>query len=335
MDGPNVEYSRYKGEEDDRGESMVERHIKAQRENKKEQCLATLKAAWPMLKENVIVTALMDTNWDADKAFKALSMFMLTKKGGINKGKSEKKDKKDKKDKKEKGKDKKRKRSKKEESSASESDDDSGDSESDSDSGAERKHNKHKKEKHKKKKDKKHTKHTKDDKTAPKMEGAVTEQFGTYGVIKEADMWDKRPEFILWSTEIKNLDPELLSKWEEKELFREYMEDYNTATLPNKKYYNYELFLMQEKAKAQKGKGPILDEKTTFNDEEERKREMLYNRNIQKNQEVDQLRRTMVKSGVAADMREQEQLKQQMALAYKTGNVELARDIALRLAPDP
>jgi hypothetical protein len=49
------------------------------------------------------------------------------------------------------------------------------------------------------------------------------------------------------------------------------MEDYNTATLPNKKFYNYELFLMQEKAKAQKGKGPILDEKTTFNDEEERK----------------------------------------------------------------
>jgi hypothetical protein len=33
--------------------------------------------------------------------------------------------------------------------------------------------------------------------------GAVTEQFGQYGVIKEADMWDKRPEFMLWCSEVR------------------------------------------------------------------------------------------------------------------------------------
>lgn len=33
--------------------------------------------------------------------------------------------------------------------------------------------------------------------------GAVTDQFGQYGVIKEADMWDKRPEFMLWCSEVR------------------------------------------------------------------------------------------------------------------------------------
>ena len=59
---------------------------------------------------------------------------------------------------------------------------------------------------------------------------------------------------------------------EEKDLFKEYMEDYNTATLPSKKYYNYEAFLLQEQAEAARGKGPVVaEERTTFNDEEERK----------------------------------------------------------------
>ena len=35
--------------------------------------------------------------------------------------------------------------------------------------------------------------------------GAVTDQFGQYGVIKEADMWDKRPEFMLWCSEVRCL----------------------------------------------------------------------------------------------------------------------------------
>ena len=40
------------------------------------------------------------------------------------------------------------------------------------------------------------------------------------GIIKESDMWDKRPEFSAWLTEIKGTNLEALSKWEEKEQFK-------------------------------------------------------------------------------------------------------------------
>lgn len=40
---------------------------------------------------------------------------------------------------------------------------------------------------------------------------------------------------------------EVLPKWEEKELFKTYMEDFNTGTLPHKKYYDNDSY---ERAKA-------------------------------------------------------------------------------------
>jgi carbamoylphosphate synthase large subunit len=39
---------------------------------------------------------------------------------------------------------------------------------------------------------------------------------------------------VLWAVEVKGANIELLGKAEEKELFREYMEDFNTGTLPHK-----------------------------------------------------------------------------------------------------
>ena len=31
----------------------------------------------------------------------------------------------------------------------------------------------------------------------------MTDQYGQYGLIKEEDMWDKRPEFMLWCSEVR------------------------------------------------------------------------------------------------------------------------------------
>ena len=41
-------------------------------------------------------------------------------------------------------------------------------------------------------------------------------------------------------------DSSQLQKWEVKELFKEYIEDYNTATLPHEKYINHEKWEMEE-----------------------------------------------------------------------------------------
>ena len=48
----------------------------------------------------------------------------------------------------------------------------------------------------------------------------------------------KYSEFALWASEVMKMDIELLPKIEEKELFRTFCEDHNTATLPHQKYYS-------------------------------------------------------------------------------------------------
>jgi hypothetical protein len=53
MDNPNTEFSRYNGEEDDRGASMVAKHMKNMVANNREAALATLKAVWPQVSRPV------------------------------------------------------------------------------------------------------------------------------------------------------------------------------------------------------------------------------------------------------------------------------------------
>ena len=65
----------------------------------------------------------------------------------------------------------------------------------------------------------------------------------------QTDAAAKSSEFILWALEVKKVDVETLPKNDERELFRDYIEDYNTASLPHRKYYNLEAY---EKYKAAK-----------------------------------------------------------------------------------
>ncbi|CDJ40796.1 hypothetical protein, conserved, partial [Eimeria tenella] len=77
--------------------------------------------------------------------------------------------------------------------------------------------------------------------------GAVGHRWGRYGIIHETDLWKKRPEFTLWLLEVKDKNIETLSNWEEKKLFSDFAEDFNTASLPHKKFYNLELWEAEER----------------------------------------------------------------------------------------
>ncbi|KAF4697119.1 hypothetical protein FOZ60_011791 [Perkinsus olseni] len=88
-----------------------------------------------------------------------------------------------------------------------------------------------KKRRHKKKHH--HKKAKKEKKNAPL--GAVTEQYGKYGIIRNEDQYKKRAEFLTWLVEVKGVDIEALSHVEERKLFEDFVEDYNTATMPSKK----------------------------------------------------------------------------------------------------
>uniref|UniRef100_A0A061QX57 Nucleic acid binding n=1 Tax=Tetraselmis sp. GSL018 TaxID=582737 RepID=A0A061QX57_9CHLO len=184
--------------------------------------------------------------------------------------------------------------------------------------------------------DRKAKRHRSDKRSKEPKTAALTEQYGKYGIIKESDYESKRGDFQLWATEVKKVQLELLPKREERDLFRTYMEDFNTGTLPHKKYYDNDAYQRAKALKAaQKGGKRRHGEKTQFDDEEERRREAAQRRaeelEERRRQAYNELRYTTNK---AQEMREQEMLRQQMNLAYRTGNMEEARKLQERLNPD-
>ena len=56
----------------------------------------------------------------------------------------------------------------------------------------------------------------------------------------------------LIASQVKKANVEALPKWEEEELLAEFMEEFNTATLPHKKYYNLEVYERERAMKAAK-----------------------------------------------------------------------------------
>jgi hypothetical protein len=56
--------------------------------------------------------------------------------------------------------------------------------------------------------------------TGPLQSAAVGEDYGKYGIIRETDLYNKRPEFQRWAMDIKKVDVENLPRFEEKELFK-------------------------------------------------------------------------------------------------------------------
>lgn len=114
-----------------------------------------------------------------------------------------------------------------------------------------------------------------------------------------ADMFLKREEFIAWLMEVKGIDLESTGHQEERKLFEEFAEDYNTVTLPSKKFYNIKKWEAKQEKKAKEGKLKkkkskpessliklAVAEKSTFNDEAELFKQRMQERERQKQEKV-------------------------------------------------
>lgn len=55
-------------------------------------------------------------------------------------------------------------------------------------------------------------------------------------------MYNKEQEFRAWLVEERKINPETVSKEQTKKEFAQFMEDYNTATLPHEKFYHMEAY---------------------------------------------------------------------------------------------
>ncbi|KAG0266732.1 hypothetical protein BG011_001191 [Mortierella polycephala] len=99
----------------------------------------------------------------------------------------------------------------------------------------------------------------------------ASREYGTYGVLTPADMWDKESEFQAWLMEVKKLNPEIIPQVKMKEHFLGFMEDFNTVTMPHEKFYN--LSKWEERQRAIRMGEPLPEEKqgvvNLMNDEEQ------------------------------------------------------------------
>jgi len=159
-------------------------------------------------------------------------------------------------------------------------------------------------------------------------------QYGKYGIIRESDIYAKRSEFVVWAAEVKKIDCESMPRQEEKELFREYIEDYNTGTLPHRKYYDLEVYEKQKREKAAARGGGRAKERVLFNDEEELRKEKERERLKLQQDRMREAWEELQYTGKAEDMRRQELLRMEMSLAYRTGDTDKAQKLADRLKPD-
>merc|ERR1712060_621316 len=99
-------------------------------------------------------------------------------------------------------------------------------------------------------------------------------------------MFSKRDEFMAWLTEVKKKSLEHCTKWEEKDLEAEYREDYNTATMPHKKFYNLDVWERSAAGqKARRAAASSGQQVTDFNDESARAKDIQSVRDRQKEKE--------------------------------------------------
>ena len=212
---------------------------------------------------------------------------------------------------------------------------------------------KEKKERKRREKKEKKRKHEKSDKKSSKKsrkerdvlrETASGATWGKYGIIKEGDMYDKQEEFLAWLAEVKGVQQEACGQREMKEHFSTFCEDYNTATLPNEKYYNLQKWYVKEQQrKAMAEQPPPADdddggggrfERTSFDDEADRKRELMRQRAARSEATTKVMAQAMRGGeGLVQDMREQQAAQQKMRAAYQTGHTDTAREMATKLDP--
>ena len=220
--------------------------------------------------------------------------------------------------------------------------DDHGDSSSSdrsySDDDRRRRHHKEKKRRKKEKKSK-HKKHKQEPRRneSTKSENATSTAptFGQYGIIKSSDMSKMQRSFEIWLSEVHSvhLSSSNIPRYELQQFFDTYREDYNTATLPHIKYYNYdkwevEEFERQKREIEQSGQ----DSSAIINDERNHALEMQRIAK-QKEQAALQFVAATMNSTKVEEMHHQKLLQTQMQMAFKMGDHETYRRIKEKLQP--
>jgi len=184
----------------------------------------------------------------------------------------------------------------------------------------------------KKKKDKKKKAKKSKKAASTKEAGAVDQtQFGKYGILRESDYFAKRNEFEAWCHEVKRVDPTPLTKRDLMDLFGDFREDYNTATMPSERYYDLDKWDREHAAERErrfKPSGAVDDDEAALSRERAARR-----REEERRAQLEDMRRVAADRSKLDDLRERELLQSERSLAYKRGDTEKVRQIDRKLNP--
>ncbi|KAL4475421.1 hypothetical protein ABPG72_022056 [Tetrahymena utriculariae] len=213
---------------------------------------------------------------------------------------------------------------------------------------------KDKKKKHKSGKDKKSKKEKKNKKDPKKYvqqpTSKASKRFGKYGIIKQIfqafkskinqinqskeHAYEKRDEFQQWLADVKKLNIEALTQNEERRLFDDFIEDYNTASMPEQKYYDLVLWEQYLQSK-QIGKKVKTNEEVGLDDEALKKLEREKQRQAFETQATAAaLNQIYTQGNMASEIQETEAKRALMQQSYKIGDIEKALDIQKELVPE-
>lgn len=206
------------------------------------------------------------------------------------------------------------------------------------------KHKKDKKEKKHKHEHKSSKSKSKDDRkdshnSTEKRSVVDQDKFGKYGIIREDCYYSKQREFEAYLTEVKGMPGAMgQSKREIMILFKDFIEDYNTATMPHTKYYNYERWEMEEYQRQKEMTSRQMHEEKEldgFNDEYERRIELKRAKDAHESKQFEVVKRKMAgNTSLREGMRRQEEYKTELQLAFKQGDMVKVKKIEKLLAPD-
>merc|ERR1712039_294165 len=120
---------------------------------------------------------------------------------------------------------------------------------------------------------------------------------------------------------------------------KEYIEDYNTATMPSKKYYNLNVWDSQRTAKLAKKKGAEAmndaqkEALASFDDERARMLEMKHAQAKKQEQQVtDEVRRLRADKGKVDKMKTEASVRAQIDMLNKSGNFEQAEKLQAKMS---
>ena len=151
--------------------------------------------------------------------------------------------------------------------------------------------------------------------------------------MRESDFHAKQQSFEVWMREVKQVSNFNGPKWEAMEMFKEYMEDYNTATMSHEKYYDVEKWEMTEARRKQTKSMKKQRHLVSTSLEKQHRQQLIEEKERAEQKDFQLIMQTMDREKIKA-MREQDALRTQMQIHYRSGNVEEARKIELLLKKD-